>query len=351
MEETCPEILFVSMPTEALRAAASLLRQKGVHVRVAASVAAGLELAERFPPDVCMLAAETQEKAVAFCDAWQQHREAPVLLYSAALASADALAAGAADCVSPQEGPAVLAARVRPYLEAVSFRAAAAAAEQERNRFCYAASHDLKAPMQDIAQLGALLEKGGLSAADAAQAQELMTMRAQEAAGLVTRLLEVSRACSRTLVPAAVDLDALFCERVDALRAAEPQRRISIRQEKLPQVWMDPDMAAVLVREALSNAWKFTRPCTDACVQITASHTGAQWALCVADNGVGFDPAGEGRLFGLFERLHTAQQFEGTGAGLYLIRTIARRAGGDATLSLRPEGGAILTVQLPTLSM
>ena len=349
MEETYPEILFVSMPAEALRAAASLLQQKGIRVRVAASSAAGIELAKRFPPDACMLAVETQEEAVAFCDSWHKQEQAPVLLYTAALAPADALAAGAADCVCPQDGPAVLAARVLPYLEAASFRAAAAAAAKERDRFCYAASHDLKAPMQDIAQLGALLEKGGLSAADAAQAQKLMIARAQVAAGLVARLLEVSRACSRPLAPAAVDLDALFCEQMAALRAAEPQRHVFIRQEKLPQVWMDPDMAVVLVRETLSDAWKVTRPRADAQIQITALRTDERWSICVADNGVGFDPAGERRLFGLFERLHTAQEFEGTGAGLYLIRTIARRAGGDAMLSLRPEGGAILKVQLPVL--
>ena len=108
---------------------------------------------------------------------------------------------------------------------------------------------------------------------------------------------------------------------------------------------------AALLREALTqllaNALKFTRPCPQASISLTGRQELGQCVLTLADNGVGFNPAYQTRLFQPFSRLHGAKAFEGLGLGLAIARKIIERHGGQIQASGVPEGGCRVSVRLP----
>ncbi|MCH3972209.1 MAG: ATP-binding protein [Oscillospiraceae bacterium] len=344
-----PEVLIIAKNAAYIGPAADILQAAGAHVRIAADSGAGFQLACRYLPALAVLEA-ADVPCTEFCTKLRSKTETckiPVLVVSDTLPFAACVCAGANDLIRPSDGAEAFAARVKPYLAYAQAQNAAGAAVQERNQFCYAAAHDLKAPMQNIAQLGSLIDSGELPPAETEEAKKLLYGCTQTAQQLIDRLLKVSRVCSRSLVPKAVDLNPLFDRAAQQLQEREPKRHVELCREMLPWVWMDPDMAVCIVWEALSNSWKFTRNCPAPKIAVTCSSSGGMLQLQIADNGAGFDESCSQHLFELFSRLHTEKEFEGSGAGLFIIRTIAVRAGGTAQLHALPRGGAVLSLSLP----
>ena len=231
-----------------------------------------------------------------------------------------------------------------------------AAAQEE---FLRAVSHDLRAPLRHVTSYGTLVREvlGDLppEVAQGAEVQEalgfLATMdQSARRMGLMIdglqALVRTSRAPLRLQpVPLA---DAVARART-TLAPAEAGRDVEWRvAADLPTLQADPELLQDLLVQLLGNALKFTRPVAQPCITVLADAAPAgQVAFMVQDNGVGFDPARAGSLFGVFQRLHRETEFEGVGTGLALCRAIAQRHGAQISATAVLGGGCAVRVQWP----
>jgi len=115
----------------------------------------------------------------------------------------------------------------------------------------------------------------------------------------------------------------------------------------IPPISADATLLREVLAQLLANALKFTRPCPQASISLTGCQEGGQCVLTLADNGVGFNPAYQSRLFQPFSRLNSAKAFEGLGLGLAISRKIIERHGGHIEASGLPDGGCRVSVRLP----
>src|SRR6185503_19806245 len=156
---------------------------------------------------------------------------------------------------------------------------------------------------------------------------------------LLEGLLEFSIAGRAALRRGPVDMQALVGEVLMMLRGPE-SARAEIHVADLPQVKGDPMLLRQVLQNLLSNALKFSRHAELPQIEIGAGRRDGAVEFFVCDNGAGFDMQQAGKLFGVFERLHSAQEFEGTGAGLSIVKRIIERHGGRITASSEPGRGA-----------
>jgi signal transduction histidine kinase len=204
-------------------------------------------------------------------------------------------------------------------------------------------AHDLRTPARRIEGFVRLLERE-MPAADEKSAHYLRTIAA--AARRMGAMLEgvstLARVAAAPLDPRPVPLAPLLDEVVAELR-------IDVRRGPLPAVRADPALLRMLLQILLANAAKFTRNRPDALIEAGVEAAGDAAAFCVRDNGVGFDMRYADRLFGLFQRLHRDEEFEGAGVGLATARRIVHRHGGRIWADAAPGAGAkfFFTVELP----
>jgi len=217
------------------------------------------------------------------------------------------------------------------------------AANDELEAFASSVSHDLRAPLRAV---------GGFADALAARSAEALDdegrrflSRIQEGATrmgrLIDDLLDLSRMARGELRRERFDLIPIAREVVAELRTREPARSVRVEMPQALWISADAQLVRIVLQNLLENAWKFTGRTGDAWVTLSVDpDAGAQEACVVHDNGVGFDMAYAGKLFGPFQRLHTASEFPGTGIGLATVRRIVARHGGKITAESAPGCGA-----------
>jgi PAS domain S-box-containing protein len=211
------------------------------------------------------------------------------------------------------------------------------AANKELEAFAYSVSHDLRAPLRHMAGFAELLQKKASSVLDD-KSQRYMTMileSAKRMGHLIDDLLAFSRMGRVEAQMTLVDLDQLVKEVVSELRQETDGREIVWRIESLQTCYGDRSMLRVVLVNLVSNAIKFTRQRARAEIEIGRAQGSEQEAVVfVRDNGAGFDMKYVDKLFGVFQRLHHADAFEGTGIGLATVQRIIHRHGGK----VRGEG-------------
>jgi light-regulated signal transduction histidine kinase (bacteriophytochrome) len=148
----------------------------------------------------------------------------------------------------------------------------------------------------------------------------------------------------------AIDMDYLVREELTGLRFETDGRDIDWSIGDLPEVRGDPSMLRLVLRNLLSNAIKYTRPRARAVIGIGSARNEEEMVVFVRDNGVGFDMAYADKLFGVFQRLHGAEEFEGTGIGLATVRRIVQRHGGRTWAEGRAGEGATFYFSLPLIT-
>jgi light-regulated signal transduction histidine kinase (bacteriophytochrome) len=221
------------------------------------------------------------------------------------------------------------------------------AANRELEAFSYSVSHDLRAPLRHIEGFTDLLLKG--SATDSQQHQ---LRRISEAAirmgGLIDDLLAFSRMSRAEMLTMPVQLDALAAEARRDLQVETENRQIEWLFLPLPAVRGDPNLLRLVLTNLLSNAIKYSRERTPARVEVGAKAGGPnEVVIYVKDNGVGFDMQYADKLFGVFQRLHHSDEFEGVGIGLATVRRIINRHGGRTWAEAVPGQGAVFYFSLP----
>jgi signal transduction histidine kinase len=221
---------------------------------------------------------------------------------------------------------------------------------QELEAFSYSVSHDLRAPLRHIDGFVGLLRQR-IEASGDDQSRDYMARIARAArhmAQLIDDLLGFSRMGRGEFLRSRVDLQALAGEVLEELREANAGRTVQVQQRPLPQVLGDPAMLRVVLVHLLSNAFKYTRTREQPEVELgTADGEAGELVVFVRDNGVGFDMQFADRLFGVFQRLHRSDEFEGTGIGLATVRRIVHRHGGRTWAQAELDRGATFYFSLP----
>ncbi len=216
-------------------------------------------------------------------------------------------------------------------------------ANQELEAFAYSVSHDLRAPLRHIDGFVKLLEKRAGTALDEKSLRYMTTVsdEARRMGQLIDDLLTFSRMGRVDMAQRRVDIGALARDVIRELASEAAGRNVEWRVGELPVVTGDQPMLRQVLVNLLSNAVKFTRPRVRAEIEIgSRPGEGGKAELFVRDNGVGFDMAYVEKLFGVFQRLHGAQEFEGTGIGLANVRRIVNRHGGRTWAEGTPGAGA-----------
>jgi PAS domain S-box-containing protein len=233
------------------------------------------------------------------------------------------------------------------------------AANKELEAFAYSVSHDLRSPLRGIDGYSKVLMEDYQDNLDEDGRFVLGQVRAsaQEMGTLIDDLLNFSRMGRREMSETTIDMTALFRRTFGELRKSQPERRLELKLDSLPATHGDPSMLHVVVRNLLENALKFTRPREVGVFEVGVWNGGGGMgntelkkhtnAYLVKDNGVGFDMKYSGKLFQVFQRLHRAEEFEGTGVGLAIVKRIIDRHGGRVWAEAKAGEGAAFYFTLP----
>lgn len=211
---------------------------------------------------------------------------------------------------------------------------------EQLESFSYSVSHDLRTPLRAIDGYARMLEEDHAKSLDADGIRLLGVIRENTArmSELISDLLAFARVERTAMARTEVDMRTLFTETWNRVAAQYDGRHFEFAIDgEIPSVDGDPALLRQVVSNLLENAAKFTAQRPVAKIRVTASIVDRQAAFTVADNGAGFDMKYAKNLFGVFQRLHSSKEFEGTGVGLALVRRIIQRHGG--TISAEGEKG------------
>jgi len=226
-------------------------------------------------------------------------------------------------------------------------------ANKELEAFSYSVSHDLRAPLRHIAGFSQLLLENGKEFDEKNKRYlNIIISSIRQMGSLIDDLLEFSRMGRAGMKSEKVDMNEMIVSLMDELSSEITGRNIRWEIDPLPAVKGDPAMIRLVLQNLMSNALKYTRGRDTTEIKITNVPGGpaSEANICVADNGVGFDMAFVGKLFGVFQRLHRADEFEGTGIGLANVRRIVGRHGGKVSARGTPGEGAEFCFSLPVYS-
>ena len=239
-----------------------------------------------------------------------------------------------------------------PEVRIAQLEAELAACKREMQEFTYTVSHDLRAPLRHIVSFAQLVQEdaGPLLNAEVQGFLDTIAGSARNLTAMLDALLELSRVGSVALHLQPLALQDMVQSVSEELSDKFPSDgRTWHIAPGLPQVTADPALLRVALMHLLGNALKFSRSRTPAVIEIGGESdvVAGITKLTIRDNGVGYNPVMQGKLFQVFSRLHSQTQFEGLGMGLALSRKIAQRLGAELAISGKTDLGCCVTLTLP----
>jgi light-regulated signal transduction histidine kinase (bacteriophytochrome) len=213
---------------------------------------------------------------------------------------------------------------------------------RELESFAYAVSHDLRAPLRSMSGFSQLLLESPPETLDDKSRHYLQRINeaSRRMSALIEDLLGLSRISRTELAPRTVDFSHLIEEAAATVRERYPNHAVELSIEPGMTVHGDPRLLKIAMENLLDNAWKYTTRAQSAKVAVGSQTEPTGRTFYVRDNGVGFDMAYAGKLFGPFQRLHSDAQYPGTGIGLVTVQRILARHGGRIWAHAEPERGA-----------
>ncbi len=217
------------------------------------------------------------------------------------------------------------------------------AANRELEAFSYSVSHDLRAPLRAMDGFSRILARQYENILDDDGKHLLQRVRqnAEQMAELIDDMLRLSRITRAELHISRVDLTSLVLEILGSLRSEEPDRRMEVDVSPRVKANADERLLRVALENLIGNAWKFTRKTENPRIEFGVEMSGNDPVYFIRDNGVGFSMDYAGKLFGPFQRLHTVEEFPGTGIGLAIVQRIVNRHGGKIWAASKPGEGAV----------
>lgn len=200
-------------------------------------------------------------------------------------------------------------------------------AYRELESFSYSVSHDLRAPLRRIDGFAALLEQEVVPLLNAQSLDYFKRIRnsVRRMDALIEDLINLSRITRTDVKFSEIDLGELANAVAEDLTIIEPQRRVHLTLPRQLMVKADLGLMRIVLENLLGNAWKFTASCQVARIEMGVTDIDGQRVFFVRDNGVGFDPRYADKLFGAFQRLHSPEEFQGSGIGLAIVMRIIQR--------------------------
>ncbi len=222
-------------------------------------------------------------------------------------------------------------------------------ANKELEAFSYSVSHDLRAPLRAIDGFSRIILEDYLDKLDDEGKRVLSVIRnnTQKMGQLIDDLLLFSRLGRQELRASGIDMGKLARAVSEELKLAVPERKLKFNINTLIPAQGDQAMIRQVFVNLLSNAVKFTRPKERAVIEVDGRSEGNENVYTVKDNGVGFDMQYVDKLFGVFQRLHSSEEFEGTGVGLAIVQRIIHRHGGRVWAEGKVGEGATFYFTLP----
>ena len=223
---------------------------------------------------------------------------------------------------------------------------------RELESFSYSVSHDLRAPLRHVDGFARILkdEYSPEIPLEASRYLDRILQGATRMGQLIDDLLNLAQIGRKELKRRKVQMGSLVKEVMAELPAEAQERSIEWRIEPLPEMNCDPGLVKIVFANLLANAVKFTRKQAAAVIEVGTRTTDGQLTIFVRDNGVGFDPRYADKLFGVFQRLHRQEDFEGTGIGLVTVQRIIRRHGGEVWAESQVDAGTTFFFTLGPLA-
>ncbi len=216
------------------------------------------------------------------------------------------------------------------------------AANKELESFSYSVSHDLQAPLRAIDGYARMILRDHTDQFDEDTKQKFGTIRrnAQMMGQLINDLLAFSRLGRQEVIPSKLDMGGLLNDAWKELQMIYPERKMILDAQAMPPAFGDRTLIKQVLLNLLSNAIKFTKYRECAKIEAGGYADGKQLVYYIIDNGVGFDMTYHDKMFGVFQRLHSSDEFEGTGVGLAIVERIIHRHGGRVWAEGMPDRGA-----------
>jgi len=223
------------------------------------------------------------------------------------------------------------------------------ATNKELQAFSYSVSHDLRAPLRAIQGFAKILlnEQADRLDDEGLRYLNVISNSAKQMGNLIDDILAFSRLGRKEIRKTRIDMIQLAESVFADLKNAEPERSLQLNIKPVPEAKGDMTLIQQVLVNLLTNAVKFTRPREKAVIEIGAVEEKEENVYFIKDNGVGFDMKYVNKLFGVFQRLHTTGEFEGTGIGLALVQRLIHRHGGRVWAEGKPGEGAIFYFTLP----
>ncbi|MBE0556892.1 MAG: two-component sensor histidine kinase [Proteobacteria bacterium] len=223
------------------------------------------------------------------------------------------------------------------------------AANLDLDSFCYSISHDLQTPLRAIDGYSRMILKrqGERFDEDTRNKFEIIRSNVQKMGQLITDLLAFSRLGRKQLSIAVVDMEAVVKEAWEEQESVNHNRAMTLRIDSMPMGMGDRALLHQVVENLLSNAVKFAGSRGEVIVEAGGYGEGTENVYTIKDNGAGFDMAYYDKLFGMFQRLHNPDEYEGTGVGLAIAQRIVNRHGGRIWAEGKIDEGACFYFSLP----
>lgn len=329
------EILIINDMPDQIALLSSLLGAEGYRVFAATSGKAAAYFLARRVPDLILLDIQMGDvSGLEICrkvKADARLMNVPIVFLTSetsVAAISQCFELGASDYIRKLFSKGELLARIKTHLRVAIQRKELIAANDELSQFCIAVTHDLKAPFIVIRQLIELMQMKIENGEDAADVMQLINMKAEQTQILIERLFEFSKMCNVKANVGKVPLKAIVTETFADLRRLVPEQRIRFSCTNLPNILADEVLVRMAVKNLLQNAIKYSSKKPLSVIRVFSVHDSVYHIIKFRDNGAGFDMRYAGKIFKVLERLHSSDEFPGTGVGLALADRIMQRHNG-----------------------
>lgn len=355
-ENNQPEILLVEDTPEHIEAVLAVLQKNNFKIRVAKKWNTALKLLSRHQPDLILLDIFMPEMdGFELCKTIKEnpaYSSVPIIFLTARddeESIRKGFELGAQDYVIKPFHTSELLARVITHIKLKQQTESLKKANFELDSFCYTIAHDLKSPLLSINKLIEYLvaDYGVELDSDGQELVSIIQEKSLEVMAIIDHLLDFSKMSEMTMRHETIQLGGLFQDVYNELLKLQGPRRVELKLDSLPGVTGDPVMMRMLVSNILSNALKYTRTRETAVIEVTCSEGESEYVFTVRDNGVGFDMRYADRIFGVFQRLHSQNEFEGSGVGLAICQKILKRHNGRAWITGEVDKGATFYFSFP----